>query len=381
MKTMGSISEKIIKTPCYVVDESLLKQNLEILSDVQKKTGVTILLALKGFAMFSTFPVIREYLSGTSASSLDEARLGAEEFGGEVHICAPGYTGDEFGDILKYSSHVIFNSFSQWQRYKNRALAALVKCGLRINPEHSEVKVPLYDPCRPGSRLGLRMDEFKEQDLSGISGLHFHTLCELNSDSLQRTLVAVEKKFANILHKMEWVNFGGGHHITREDYDVDRLCRLINEFKEKYGVKVYLEPGEAIALGTGVLVATVIDIVTNDGNIAILDTSAAAHMPDVLEMPYRPEVTGAGRPSEHAYTYKLAGQTCLAGDEIGEYSFPEPLEIGSRVVFEDMAHYTMVKNNTFNGIRLPSIALYDPDKDDFRVIREFSYEDYRNRLS
>ncbi len=378
---MASISDKIARTPCYVIDEGLLKHNLQILKSVEKRTGCTILLALKGFAMFSTFPVIREYLSGTSASSLDEARLGAEEFGGEVHICAPGYRKDEFGDILKYASHVIFNSFSQWQRYKDQAIASSVKCGLRINPEHSEVKIPLYDPCRPGSRLGLRMDEFKERDLEGISGIHFHTLCELNSDSLQRTLVAVEKKFGHILHKMEWVNFGGGHHITRKDYDVDRLCRLINDFKEKYGVKVYLEPGEAIALGTGVLVSTVIDIIKNDGDIAILDTSAAAHMPDVLEMPYRPEIEGAGRPSEYAYTYRLAGQTCLAGDEIGEYSFTEPLEVGSRVVFEDMAHYTMVKNNTFNGIRLPSIALYDPEKDAVRVVREFGYEDYRGRLS
>ena len=276
-----------------------------------------------------------------------------------------------------------FNSFPQWERYKPLVGSSgkKVKCGLRVNPEHSEVKVALYDPCAPGSRLGIKAKEFKGKDLEGITGLHFHTLCELNSDALERTLKAVEKKFGPYLDRMEWVNFGGGHHITRPDYDIDRLCRLVDGFREKYGVHVYLEPGEAIALNTGVLVASVLDLIPGSPEIAILDTSAAAHMPDVLEMPYRPGISGAEKPGKLPYTYRLGGLTCLAGDVIGEYSFPEPLKVGSRITFLDMAHYTMVKNNTFNGVRLPSIALYDPQKDETRVVRKFGYEDYRNRLS
>ncbi|MFC1644256.1 carboxynorspermidine decarboxylase [Candidatus Omnitrophota bacterium] len=378
-----NIASKVPSTPCYVVDEGLLTRNLEILSEVQRRTGCKIILALKGFAMFGTFPLLKRYLSGIAASSLDEARLGFEEFGGDVHVCAPAYKDDEFEELIRYASHISFNSFSQWQRFKPvvSRLGREVRCGLRINPEHSEVKVALYDPCAPGSRLGIKMDQFEGQDLDGITGLHFHTLCELNSDSLERTLEVVEQKFGSFLRQMEWVNFGGGHHITRPDYDVDRLCRLVNAFRERYDVKVYLEPGEAIALNTGVLVASVLDIVHNGMDIAVLDTSAAAHMPDVLEMPYRPEITGAGQPGEYAHTYRLGGLTCLAGDVIGEYSFTEPLEVGSRLTFMDMAHYTMVKNNTFNGVRLPSIALYDPASSKIRVVRQFQYEDYRNRLS
>ncbi len=378
-----NISQKVPHTPCYVVDEGLLRKNLRILKSVQDRTGCAIVLALKGFAMFSVFPVAREYLSGTTASSLDEARLGFEEFGGEVHVYAPAYKDAELEGILKYASHVNFNSFSQWERYKPlvRSRGGKVKCGLRVNPEHSEVKVALYDPCAPGSRLGIKAEEFRGKDLEGITGLHFHTLCELNSDALERTLEAVEKKFGPYLDRMEWVNFGGGHHITRPDYDIDRLCRLVAGFREKYGVHVYLEPGEAIALNTGVLVASVLDIMPGSPEIAILDTSAAAHMPDVLEMPYRPGISGAEDPGRSPYTYRLGGLTCLAGDIIGEYSFPEPLKVGSRITFLDMAHYTMVKNNTFNGVRLPSIALYDPEKNEVRVVRKFGYEDYRNRLS
>lgn len=378
-----NISSKVPNTPCYVVDEGSLTRNLEILGDVQRRTGCKIILALKGFAMFSTFGLLRKYLSGTSASSLDEARLGMREFGGEVHVHAPAYKDDEFDELISLASHIGFNSFSQWRHFKPAvsACSRTVRCGLRINPEHSEVKIALYDTCAPGSRLGIRADQFKGQDLDGITGLHFHTLCELNSDSLERTIKVVERKFGSFLEQMEWINFGGGHHITRDDYDVDALCRLISDFRKRYDVEVYLEPGEAIALNAGVLVASVLDITSNEMDVAILDTSAAAHMPDVLEMPYRPQIAGAGRPGEYSYTYRLGGLTCLAGDIIGDYSFPEPLKVGSRITFMDMAHYTMVKNNTFNGVRLPSIALYDPAGDKIRVVREFRYEDYRDRLS
>jgi carboxynorspermidine decarboxylase len=376
------ISQKIPKTPCYIVDESLLKKNLEILSLVRKRSGAGIILALKGFAMFSTFPLIKKYLDGVSASSLNEARLGCEEFGKEVHVCAPAYREDEFEELLKYADHIVFNSVPQWNRFKEQLKEdPKVKAGLRINPEHSEVKVPIYDPCSPGSRLGITLREFAMADLDGITGLHFHTLCELNSDSLERTLEAFESKFANVIGKMEWVNFGGGHHITRPDYDVDRLCGVIKRFREKYPVEVYLEPGEAVALNTGYLVSSVLDVMRNEINIAILDTSAAAHMPDVLEMPYRPEIQGAGKPGEFEYTYRLGGMSCLAGDIIGDYSFKEPLKPGDRLVFMDMAHYTMVKNNTFNGVALPSIGIYYPEKDEVRIVRKFDYSDFRNRLS
>ena len=371
-----------IPSPCYVCDETALERNLTVLDSVQKKTGAKIIMALKGFAMFGVFPLIRKVLQGTTASSLDEARLGFEEFGKEVHVCAPAYREDEFKELLEYSDHIVFNSFSQWNRFKPiiQTAGKPVRCGLRVNPEHSEVAVPIYDPCGPGSRLGITRKNFKHQDLSGISGLHFHTLCELNADALQRTLPAFEKKFGEFLSAMRWVNFGGGHHITRKDYDVELLCRLINEFKTRYPLQVYLEPGEAIALNAGVLVASVLDIIHNQMDIAILDTSAAAHMPDVLEMPYRPEILGAGKPGEHPYTYRLGGLTCLAGDIIGDYAFPERLKIGSKLIFQDMAHYTMVKNNTFNGVRLPSIAVAD-SAGNIRVVRKFGYEDYRNRLS
>jgi len=371
-----------IPTPCYVCDEAALERNLKVLDSVQKKTGCKIIMALKGFALFSLFPLIRKYLQGTTASSLDEARLGFEEFGREVHVCAPAYRSDEFKELLGYSDHIVFNSFSQWNRFKPIIQAGNkpVLCGLRVNPEHSEVAVPIYDPCGPGSRLGITWENFKPQDLSGISGLHFHTLCELNADALQRTLSVFEKKFGEFLIDMRWVNFGGGHHITRKDYDVELLCRLINEFKTRYPLQVYLEPGEAIALNAGVLVASVLDILHNQMDIAILDTSAAAHMPDVLEMPYRPEIVGAGKPGEYPYTYRLGGLTCLAGDVIGDYAFPEPLKVGTKLTFQDMAHYTMVKNNTFNGVRLPSIAVAD-SAGNIRIVRKFQYEDYRNRLS
>ncbi|MEI8139112.1 MAG: carboxynorspermidine decarboxylase [bacterium] len=371
-------------TPCYVVDESKLAANLERLDGVQRRTGCKILLALKGFSMFSTFPQIRKVLPGIAASSLNEARLGFEEFGREVHVYAPAYRADEFDELLGYAYHLVFNSFAQWHQFKLKVSQSgkSVRCGLRVNPQHSEVKVKLYDPCAPGSRLGITLDQFEGQELSGLSGLHFHTLCELNADALARTLPVVEAKFGKYFSGLEWINFGGGHHITRSDYDVDLLCRVINEFRARYPhLEVYLEPGEAIALNTGVLVTSVLDIVHNEIDIAILDTSAAAHMPDVIEMPYRPGIVGAGTPGEQPFTYRLGGMTCLAGDVIGDYSFAAPLAIGDKLIFTDMAHYTMVKNNTFNGVGLPAIAIYHPDRDDIEVVRRFGYDDYRNRLS
>ncbi len=372
----------VIPTPAYVVDEAALERNLSVLGSVQDRTGCKIIMALKGFAMFSLFPQIRRHLHGIAASSLDEARLGAEEFGGEVHVFSPGYRDSEFGELLGYVHHVVFNSFSQWDRFKPVVArhGRAVRCGMRVNPEHSEVRISLYDPCGPGSRLGVTRRHFREGDLEGLSGLHFHNLCELNADSLVRTLAAFEAKFGEFLPRLEWVNFGGGHHITRPDYDIDLLCGTITGFRERHGLEVYLEPGEAVALNTGVLVSRVVDILHNEMDITILDTSAAAHMPDVLEMPYRPAVVGAGEPGAHPHTYRLGGLTCLAGDVIGDYSFPEPLAVGDPVVFLDMAHYTMVKNNTFNGVRLPSIAIRQRGGA-IRVVRQFGYEDYRNRLS
>ncbi len=372
-----------IPTPCYVVDLEKLDRNLEILTDVRDRAGCRILMALKGFAMFSLFPRILARLDGLAASSLDECLLAFEEGEKEIHVYAPAYRPEDFPKLLGMADHLVFNSFSQWQHYREAVLQCgrSVSCAIRINPEHREVKTAIYDPCAPHSRLGVTRAQFRPDLLDGIDGLHFHTLCELNADALARTLPAVEEKFGEWLPRMQWVNFGGGHHITRPDYDRDLLVRLVTRFQEKYKVQVYLEPGEAIALHTGVLVTRVLDIIHNGMDIAILDTSAAAHMPDVLEMPYRPEIVGSGRPGDHPHTYRLGGLTCLAGDVIGDYSFAEPLQVGQRLVFLDMAHYTMVKNNTFNGVRLPAIATYDPRRDETRIIRQFGYEDYRNRLS
>ncbi len=374
-----------LRTPCYLLDLGLLEDNLRALKDVQDRTGCRILLALKGFAAWSTFDLCRQYLYGAAASSLHEARLAAEHFRKEVHLCAPAYRDDEFDDYLRIVDHVVFNSFSQWQRFRGRVAAAArkVECGIRLNPRHSEVKTPIYDPCASGSRLGVTAGQFQPDQLEGITGLHFHTLCELNSDSLQRTLVSVEQQFGKTLRQMDWVNLGGGHHITRPDYDKDLLCRLITGLQSRYPNirSIYLEPGEAIALNTGFLIASVLDILHNDLDIAILDTSASAHMPDVLEMPYRPKITGADLPGKKPHTYRLAGPTCLAGDVIGDYSFDAPLAVGDRLVFHDMAHYTMVKNTMFNGINLPDIVLFDPKTNAYRVQRRFTYEDFKGRLS
>lgn len=371
-----------LSTPCYLVDERLLKKNLSLLKSVSDSTGCRILLAQKGFSMFCVYPLIGEYLSGTTASSLFEARLGYEEMGGDVHIFSPAYPEQDFDEILAICDHIVFNSFSQWEKYRQkvRSCGRPIQCGLRINPQYSEIQTQIYNPCAAGSRLGITLEKFRPDLLDGIDGLHFHTMCEQNSDTLERTLPVVEEKFGPYLKGMKWLNFGGGHHITRPDYDVERLKRCISYMQDKYGVQVYLEPGEAIALNTGYLVTSVLDIVQNKMDIAILDTSAACHMPDVLEMPYRPEIIGAKSPGEYPYTYRLGGPTCLAGDIIGDYSFPTPLQPGDKLVFCDMAHYTMVKNNTFNGINLPSIALYR-EGSGVHMIRRFGYEDFKSRLS
>ncbi|MGG1941209.1 carboxynorspermidine decarboxylase [Paenibacillus polymyxa] len=372
-----------LPSPCYLVDERLLVKNLEVLNSVQERTGCSILLALKGFSMFSTFPLVGKYLKGVTSSSLFEARLGREKMDKEVHVYAPAYVDSEFDELLEYVDHVVFNSFDQLKRFKSRVQGVTSKkidIGIRVNPEYSEIETPLYDPCYNNSRMGVTLANFRPEDLDGVDGIHFHTMCEQNSDTLERTIKVVDEKFGPYIKQMKWLNFGGGHHITREDYDLDTLVRCIQYFQDKYGVQVYLEPGEAIALNTGYLVATVLDTMKNGMDIAILDTSAECHMPDVLAMPYRPNIIGAGKPGEYAHTYRLGGLTCLAGDVIGDYSFKEPLKPGDKLVFCDMAHYTMVKNHMFNGVNLPAIASYN-DEEGIKVIRQFSYEDFSSRLS
>lgn len=377
-----------IKTPSFVIDEGLLEKNLEILDNVKKRTGAKILIALKAYSAFSTFPLIKKYLDGTCASSPFEARLGHEEFGKEVVVAAPAYTKEHITELVKHSTCIVFNSFNQLEEYKGIVTSHDIECGIRINPEYSEAPVELYNPCAPCSRLGVTINNFEGNSLEGVSGLHFHALCEQGADALQRVLEAVEAKFGKYLHKVKWVNFGGGHHITKEGYDIDLLCKLINDFKHKYNVQVYLEPGEAVALNAGFLVASVVDIVNNGMDIAILDTSAETHMPDVLSMPYTPEVIGAKIASKctvedkkhFSHVYRLGGLTCLAGDIIGDYAFPEKLSIGSKVVFADMAIYSMVKTTTFNGINLPSILIHRKNGK-LELVKEFGYEDFKGRLS
>ncbi len=379
---MKQIDWNQVPSPSYIVDERLLRRNLEILKSVQDRTGCDILLALKGFSMFSTFPMVREYLKGITSSSLFEARLGYEEFGKEVHAYAPAYAEHEIDEYLKYVDHIVFNSFDQLNKYKEKvqSLDKHVSIGLRVNPGYSEVETELYDPCALNSRLGIPFEQFRPDELDGVEGIHFHAMCEQNSDVLERIIPHFEEKYGPYLHQMKWVNFGGGHHITRPDYDVDKLVNIINYIKEKYDVHVILEPGEAIALNTGYLVTTVLDVVKNGMEIAILDTSATCHMPDVLEMPYRPQIIGASTPNDKAHTYRLGGMTCLAGDVIGDYSFDAPLKAGDKIVFTDMAHYTMVKNHMYNRVNLQSICLYN-EEEGVKVVRQFGYEDYRNRLS
>lgn len=369
-----------LPTPCYVVDEERIVRNLEILNNVERRTGCKILLAQKAFSCYHIYPKIREYVSGTACSGLYEARLGYEEMGGENHVFSAAYRENEIDEMISYCGHIIFNSFSQLDKYRDRVLKAGRKIGLRVNPECSTQEGhEIYDPCSPKSRLGITNVNFDRNDLRGVSGLHFHTLCEQNSDALAETLDAVEQKFGDVLSSLEWINFGGGHHITRDDYDIPLLEKCIRRMQDKYGLEVFLEPGEAFALNAGYLVTEILDITRNDMPIAILDTSAACHMPDVLEMPYRPPLFGSGEAGSLEYTYRLGSQTCLAGDVIGEYSFDKPLEVGGRLVFGDMAIYSMVKNNTFNGMPLPSILLLKKDGTT-ETLRSFSYEDFKCRL-
>jgi carboxynorspermidine decarboxylase len=374
---------ELAPSPAYVIDLGRLRHNLAILDEVQKRSGAKILMALKAFAMWSTFPVIRETLQGVCASSPWEARLGREEFGGEVHSFSAAFKERDVLELLAISDHLVFNSFNQLERFRplwERARGR-VSIGLRVNPEHSEGHTELYDPCARNSRLGIRRSEFDGKSLSGVDGLHFHTLCEHLFEPLARTAKVFEDKFGEFLHGMKWLNLGGGHHITRAGYDIDGLVELVRYFREKYQVEVYLEPGEAIVIGTGLLVGEVLDVVPNQVESAILDVSATCHMPDILEMPYRPEILDGYDPGEKAYTYRLGGPSCLAGDVIGEWSFEQPLQPGDRLAFLDMAHYTMVKTTTFNGIQHPHLCTFEPETGELQVVRSFGYEDFRNRLS
>lgn len=362
------------------MDLDALKRNLSILDQVKQQTGAEILLALKAFAMTASFEPLSTVLDGTCASGPDEARLGREEFGNQVHTFSPAYSRESLAEILRFSDHVVFNSRHQWEKFKPLCRKHPdVRFGLRINPEHSETETALYDPCAPNSRLGMIRSEFEKADTSGISGIHFHTLCGQNAAALERTLRAVEENFETHLHAMDWINMGGGHHITRADYDVNHLCALIRRVRDTYSVQVFLEPGEAVALNAGVYVTTVLDIVRNNMDIAIMDGSVAAHLPDVLEMPYRPHIKGAATPGKKPHTYRICGNSCLAGDILGDYSFDAPLAPGDKLICTDMAHYTMVKTNTFNGIRLPSIGIWRKGKLD--ILRTFGYTDFKNRLA
>ena len=375
-----------VSTPSYVIDERLLKANLEKLHGVMKETGCSILLAQKSFSHYGSYPLISKYLSGTTASGLFEAKLGKEYMGEkEVHIYSPAYKEEDFAEIMQVSDHIVFNSPTQWEKFKgmvadfSKKTQKKMSCGIRVNPEYAKVETECYNPCGLYSRLGVTKKVIDTMDLTGIEGLHFHTMCEQNSDVLAETLQVVEEKFSHVLPQMKWINFGGGHHITREDYDTNTLIKCIRHMQDTYGLKVYIEPGEAIALNAGFLVSTVLDIVENGRSIAFLDTSAACHMPDVLEMPYRPEVIGAGKLGEKPYEYRFGGPTCLAGDIIGDYSFDAPLKVGDRVVFCDMAIYSMVKNNTFNGMPLPAIYRYS-EEEGLILAKQFGYEDFKERL-
>lgn len=369
-----------LKTPCYIVQESKIIKNLEKLKSLSDSTGCKILLAQKAFSMYTLYPLIGKYLDGTAASGLYEAKLGRENMGKETHVFSAAYKEDEIDEIISISDHIVFNSPSQLEKYKDKVIKAGKSIGLRINPECStQEEHAIYDPCAFGSRLGTKSSDITQELLNGVDGLHFHTLCEQNSDALELTLRAVEEKFGKYLYKMKWLNFGGGHHITKDNYDIDCLKRCIKHVQDEYGVSVYLEPGEAVALDAGILLTEVLDIVRNDINIAIIDASAACHMPDVIEMPYRPPLLNSSLPNIKEYTYRLAGPTCLAGDIIGDYSFDNILKIGDKLEFLDMAIYTMVKNNTFNGMKLPDIVIENKNGE-YKTIRSFGYEDFKMRL-
>ncbi len=374
---------ELAPSPAYVVDLGRLRHNLAILEDVQRRSGAKILMALKAFSMWQTFPLIRQSLPGVCASSPWEARLGREEFGGEIHSFSAAFKESDVVELLKLSDHLVFNSFNQLERFRPlwEQAAGRVSIGLRVNPEHSEGATEIYDPCAQNSRLGIPRREFEGKTLAGVEGLHFHTLCEHLFEPLARTTEVFEEKFGVFLSGLKWINFGGGHHITREGYDIDGLVALIKYFREKYGVEVYLEPGEAVVIGTGLLVAEVLDMIDNQLPTAILDVSATCHMPDVLEMPYRPEVLDGSDPGVQDYNYRLGGPSCLAGDIIGDWSFAKPLQVGDRLAFFDMSHYTMVKTSTFNGIQHPHLCTYEPETGELEVVRSFSYADFRSKLS
>ncbi len=366
-----------IETPCYICEEELLEKNLKILSSVKQKSGAKILLALKGFAFYHLEPLVSKYLDGCCASGLWEAKLSQEKFGGFTHTYSPAFKEDEIDEILDLSNHIVFNSFAQWQKYKAKAIKK-VSCGLRINPEISSAPVELYNPCGLYSRFGVTKKEFREDLLDGIEGFHFHALCEQGADELESVLGSVEDKFGKYIYNLKWVNFGGGHHITKDSYDIEKLIKLIVNFRKKYGVEVYLEPGEAVGWKCGFLISTVLDIVHNDMDIAVLDTSCEAHMPDTLAMPYRAEVRGANEAGIKPHTYKLTGNSCLSGDIMGDYSFDKSLKIGDKIIFEDQIHYTIVKNTTFNGIKLPNLGILKK-YGKLKIVKKFKYEDYKNR--
>ncbi len=367
-----------VPSPCFVVDEKAMERNLAVLADIGERSGAHVLSALKAFSMFALAPLVRQYLGGTCASGIFEARLGREEYDGEVATFCAGYKDADIDEILALSDHIIFNSPAQKDRFLAKAQAAGRQVGLRINPEHSEGEVAKYDPCAPCSRLGTPVSQLDAKALEGVHGLHMHTLCEQGFEPLARTWAAVEPKLAPFLNGLKWLNFGGGHHITRNDYDRDGLVEFIKAIRAKYGVEVYLEPGEAVALDAGILVGEILDLPHNGMNLAITDISATCHMPDVIEAPYRPALMDE---AETGHTYRLGGPSCLAGDVIGDYTWAEPLKIGQRFAFLDQAHYSMVKTNTFNGVPLPTIALWNSETDDLKIIREFGYDDFKDRLS
>ncbi len=371
-----------LPSPCFVITEKKVRENCEILATLHAKTGCRVLLALKAFVCTEIFPMMRKYLQGACASGPYEARLAREEFGGEVHVTAPAYSIADIDAILPIADYIVFNTPEMWQRMKPRLQQSgrHIACGIRLNPEYAEVETDKYNPCMRYSRLGTTQKELDVSKLDGITGAHFHALCEQNTDALENVLKAVDEKFGDLLHNFSWLNVGGGHHITRKEYDKEKLCRLIDDLRSRYALsKIYIEPGEAHVLDAGVLVATVLDVMRNEKNIAVLDTSATAHMPDVIDMPYRPHIIGSALPGECAHTYRLGGVTCLAGDVIGEYSFPNPLAPGDRLVFTDMAHYTVVKTTMFNGIHHPAVAI-ERESGAFKVVKKYDYHDYLSRL-
>lgn len=371
-----------IPSPCFVLNEAELEQNLKLIDRVQKRAGVEIILAFKGFAMWSTFPIVRKYLKSATASSLNEVKLCAQYMRAPAHTYCVAYRKEEMSEIISNSRHLTFNSLSQWETYKDEVASSGISCGLRVNPEYSDVTTDLYNPASPNSRLGMTKESFGDELPEGIEGLHFHVLCESDSYALEKVLASFEEKFGALIHKVKWVNMGGGHLMTREGYDIEHLIKVLKIFKEKYKVEVFLEPGSAIAWKTGVLRTSVLDIVENGGvKTAIIDASFTCHMPDCLEMPYRPSIVdGYEDASKGAYRYRLGGVSCLAGDYLEEYSFDQPLEIGDDLIFEDMMHYTMVKTSTFNGVQHPAIGLWNK-QNEFELIREFSYTDFAQRLS